>query len=1174
VPSSFSWTIGTITGGITGASGGSGTTINQVLTNPSNTTAGSVEYIVTPTATTGSCPGSPLTITVTVNPTPIPPPSFQGVACNNSPATLTASGAIAGENYHWYNAAVGGTLLFTGNPYVTSTPPSATYWVSIFNSTCESSRTTITVTIQTATGAGAIAANQTIVAGAVPAPLTNVSAGSGSGVLTYEWQMSTDGGTTWTTIAGATGLGYSPPALFTTTLYQRRTVSTVYGVPCYSAWSNTVTITVNGEPNAGEIGYPQTICAGTIPAPLVSITPGSVTTPGATLTYLWEYSTDGGTTWLTAPGVNNGEDYTPIAPVNVTTIFRRRAISTINGVSASSSAYVTITVLPAPVLPAISVNNTVCDGTPVIFQGTTNPAYYYYLNYISGTLTPQNHIDSSNQLYFEVIPPPGIHVYSITARNSNGCESSQQFTVSVYGIPDVDITASCSSIDPGTGQYSGQIFIIGTLDNGNFPSGQQGAVQYSLDMGATWTSTNPLTVTNVPPGEFTLLTRNSAQDSCYAEINAYVLEQSILTSGVEICQGDPSQAMTAFSLCIMWSYESFFYTCTDPTLYYNASTNQNTYVAGPLVNYGSSMFRTPSDGIVNIKECPDNPNTTLSIYRTPFVPSQPDSNFILMRTNLCPGGAGQTLNLLPNTNYTAVLNNSGPVTPAICTKLQFTANHKGAVANGQGFVSWYYNGTLIQSNSTSYDPVAAGFSLIPNTNTPGQWLFHVSCEGQPCSQPVWYTINPYPIGEAIGDTVNCSNEITDILLRSYDNLGRQIPSYRVSYTWTSAVISGTASGNSSCSAGCDSIINDQIINNTTLPALIRYTILPKVGECEGLPFTFDLVVDPLPSFTALPASQTICPGAAITPIVITNTNTVSYLSYSWTRTDTLVLTMGSIPGHGTGSGSGFSISGNLPSTDPRNVHTTTFTIQALVSGHSCAEQYASVTVVDNIPPDIVCPPKITINCDESYDPAYTGTATATDNCDPNPVITYIDVRTDSTCINNYRLTRTWMATDASGNTSTCSQHIIVHDIDPPYFITNPVLSYTFCVHNIDTANYNLLPEPLADITPARPDWYTLTPADKSNMYMDPGTYFYDNCTPPPNLILHWRLDFNGGVPASISGTGQFSNYPGVVTFPGSPTTDVIHHLSYWLEDDCGNISTPEVVITITITPRPDVIKQY
>jgi len=64
--SSYSWTIGTITGGITGASAGSDSSIDQVLTNPSNSSAGSVQYIVTPTSLSGTCVGSPFTITVTV----------------------------------------------------------------------------------------------------------------------------------------------------------------------------------------------------------------------------------------------------------------------------------------------------------------------------------------------------------------------------------------------------------------------------------------------------------------------------------------------------------------------------------------------------------------------------------------------------------------------------------------------------------------------------------------------------------------------------------------------------------------------------------------------------------------------------------------------------------------------------------------------------------------------------------------------------------------------------------------------------------------------------------------------------------------------------------------------------------------------------------------------------
>ena len=66
--STFTWTIGTITGSVSGASDNSTPTtiINQQLSISNNATTGSVVYVVTPTSTTGSCVGAPFSITVTV----------------------------------------------------------------------------------------------------------------------------------------------------------------------------------------------------------------------------------------------------------------------------------------------------------------------------------------------------------------------------------------------------------------------------------------------------------------------------------------------------------------------------------------------------------------------------------------------------------------------------------------------------------------------------------------------------------------------------------------------------------------------------------------------------------------------------------------------------------------------------------------------------------------------------------------------------------------------------------------------------------------------------------------------------------------------------------------------------------------------------------------------------
>ncbi|MCX6283305.1 MAG: hypothetical protein NTW31_03585 [Bacteroidetes bacterium] len=99
----------------------------------------------------------------------------------------------------------------------------------------------------------------------------------------------------------------------------------------------------------------------------------------------------------------------------------------------------------------------------------------------------------------------------------------------------------------------------------------------------------------------------------------------------------------------------------------------------------------------------------------------------------------------------------------------------------------------------------------------------------------------------------------------------------------------------------------------------------------------------VPTVTASPASQTICPGAPITPINIANPNNVPGTSFSWTRNNTVVLT--GIPTSGTAN----PITGVLNSTTPQALVTTMFTITANAGGCTSVTT-ATITVGDNSPP--------------------------------------------------------------------------------------------------------------------------------------------------------------------------------------------------------------------------------
>jgi gliding motility-associated-like protein len=110
--------------------------------------------------------------------------------------------------------------------------------------------------------------------------------------------------------------------------------------------------------------------------------------------------------------------------------------------------------------------------------------------------------------------------------------------------------------------------------------------------------------------------------------------------------------------------------------------------------------------------------------------------------------------------------------------------------------------------------------------------------------------------------------------------------------------------------------------------------------------------------------------------------------------------------------------------------TTIITLTATDGSGNTAQCMVNQTVVDTTVPTTTCPADLLIECDADSSPANTGTATATDNCDANPVITFSDVVTAGVG-NNSSIARTWTATDTNGNSSNCIQTITITDTTAP-----------------------------------------------------------------------------------------------------------------------------------------------
>ena len=354
------------------------------------------------------------TVTITVTPalTAGAVGADQTICSGTTPATLTettaATGGTGTYTYQWQSSTNGttGWTNIASATAATFTPPSLTatiYYRRVVSSTPCTGQNSNVVAITVLPGLipGAITASQSICYNTTPTALSSTTAASGgTGTYAYSWESSPDG-TTWTPIAGQSGLTYTPSAL-TATIQYRRVVVSGTGT-CNTANTNPVIITVYADLTVGAIGTDQPICENATPAALTNAT--APTGGTGTYTYVWERSTNGGANWSTITGASSAT-YAPSA-LTTTTMYRRTVTS--GSCGSLTTTPVTITVTPnVPVSVSINDPGATCAGAAMSFTATpTNPGaaptYQWYVNntavpgatsttFNSSTLTNNNQV--------------------------------------------------------------------------------------------------------------------------------------------------------------------------------------------------------------------------------------------------------------------------------------------------------------------------------------------------------------------------------------------------------------------------------------------------------------------------------------------------------------------------------------------------------------------------------------------------------------------------------------------------------------------------------------------------------------------------------------------------------------------------------------------------------------
>ncbi len=179
----------------------------------------------------------------------------------------------------------------------------------------------------------------------------NATVAGGTGTCGVQWESSTDGGSTWSAISGATNNAYTTPALSATTHY--RAIYTCDGTDCNTATSNVQIITVIPDATVTVAGGGVTICTGGSILLTATVTNGT-----GTITYQWQSSTDGGGSWTNVG--SNANTYTT-ASLTQTTDFRVLVSQAGVGCDNTESAPTTITVVADPSI-TIAGETTVCTG--------------------------------------------------------------------------------------------------------------------------------------------------------------------------------------------------------------------------------------------------------------------------------------------------------------------------------------------------------------------------------------------------------------------------------------------------------------------------------------------------------------------------------------------------------------------------------------------------------------------------------------------------------------------------------------------------------------------------------------------------------------------------------------------------------------------------------------------
>ena len=388
----------------------SGATVNTTTIYVRTTTSASGNPSGNITCASNGIPTQSLPVNGTVNTLSIAPTGATGtiLICEGGSTTLSVTGGNKGTGAltQWFTGSCGGTPAGTGDNVTISPTATTTYYVR-YNGTCNTTAcATVTVTVNTLSGAPTGATGTIIICNGASTTLS-VTGGSKGTAATTEWFTGSCNGT-----SAGTGDNVTVSPTATTTYYVR------YNGTCNTSTCATVTVTVNTL-SAAPTGATGTmvICNGS--GTTLSVSGGS---KGTGATTEWFTGSCGGT----SAGTGDAITVSPTATTNYYVRYKGDCNTT-------TCAMITVTVNTRPVLscPAnIIVNNTtgLCSGLATYTPSATGTPAATISYTFTGATTGSGPGTGSGSTF-----NLGVTNVTITATNTCGTVKCS-FTVTVKDV--------------------------------------------------------------------------------------------------------------------------------------------------------------------------------------------------------------------------------------------------------------------------------------------------------------------------------------------------------------------------------------------------------------------------------------------------------------------------------------------------------------------------------------------------------------------------------------------------------------------------------------------------------------------------------------------------------------------------------------------------------------------